>query len=207
MATATASGSECGASSNLNRRKPTAPSSTRRSCSCSPHCGHACRYAAAAGVNRRRQSEQHLWVITYPFWSRSSCSRVWQSRPVLSGQGPCARRADAIHHRVVQPRVLGFEVHAVASAAEDAQDVPALTAILVAPSGNPRRQRLLGGHDQRCAVHRRTSNTANVSTAAALARRATCRAARSFCVAVVIADRLSALLAGSRSGSEKSRAL
>jgi hypothetical protein len=53
--TATASGSECGTSSGLNRRKPSDPSRPGSVWGGSPHSGHAARYAAAAGVKRRRQ--------------------------------------------------------------------------------------------------------------------------------------------------------
>jgi hypothetical protein len=61
--TATASGSERGTSSSLNRRKPNASSKPDIVWGGSPHCGQATRYAAAAGVKRNRHSEQQTWVI------------------------------------------------------------------------------------------------------------------------------------------------
>jgi hypothetical protein len=60
---AAASGSERGAFSGLNRRYPMASARSARGCRCSPHVGHAVRYAAVAGVNRIRQPAQHAWVI------------------------------------------------------------------------------------------------------------------------------------------------
>ena len=56
--TAIASGSNGGASSGVNSRKPTAPSRPAIGCSGLPHCGQATRRHAAAGVKRSRQSGQ-----------------------------------------------------------------------------------------------------------------------------------------------------
>lgn len=67
METATASGSGSGPASSLNSRNPTVLSSPCRSCSGSPHAGHAIRHAPAAGVKRSRQSRQQAWVTVAPF--------------------------------------------------------------------------------------------------------------------------------------------
>lgn len=88
--TAAAWGSECGASSSRNRRKPTAPSNPSRVCSGSPHAGQAGRYAAAAGVKRSRQSGHEAWVISGPFWWRRS--RRWRGSPTRSFPAARVRR-------------------------------------------------------------------------------------------------------------------
>jgi len=137
--TATASGSERGTSTSLNRRKPIARSRPATGCGTFPHCGQAARYAAAAGVKRSRQSGQQMWVIADPVSldaSRPIHHRL-SSPAVLSGQSAPARPADTIHHRIIQPRVTWLEVHPVAPTAEHPQDVPAPAAILSSPTGTP----------------------------------------------------------------------
>ena len=76
------------------------------------------------------------------------------------------------------------------STTEDAQDVPALAAILAASIGTRRYMRRFGGRDQGSAGHGISAERL-MSPITSLA----CRLARCFCVAVAMADRLSALLA------------
>src|SRR5205823_8912962 len=107
-----------------------APARLARGCGGLPHAGQAVRWAAAAGVKRIRQLVQQTCVMADPFRRRARAfvRRAGQSS-VLAWQAASARWAVTVHHRIVQLRVASVEVHPVAPAAEDPQDVSALTAI------------------------------------------------------------------------------
>ena len=129
--TATASGSDGGASSGLNSRNPTASCRPAIGCGGLPHWGQATRCPPDAGVKRSRHSGQQTWVIADPLSTDSGRSFVAgrSLRPVLSRQATPAGGASPIHHRVIQPRIPHLEVHPVAPAAEHPQDVTALAPV------------------------------------------------------------------------------
>ncbi len=202
--TSTASGSAWGASSGRNRRYPTPPLSPASVCGGSPHIGQAVRNADAAGVNRIRQPGQHAWVMSDPVGAEelASAQRGRQSRSALARQFASATWAGTVHHRIVECRVTGLEIHPVAPPAEYPQDVSAFTVILTTSIDDSLDRARFGRRNQGSAGHWVTASPLLA------ARRATCRLARDFCVAVAMADRLSALLAEKRRpGSEKSWAL
>src|SRR5207237_5280489 len=116
----------------------------------SPHAGQAVRCATAAGVKRIRQLVQQAWPMTDPFFREQPAfvRRDRQSRSVLAGESAAARWAGTAHHRIVQLRVAGLEVHGVAPAAEDSQDVSALAVMLTALFDDSRDRGPVGGRDR-----------------------------------------------------------
>jgi hypothetical protein len=79
-----------------NRRKPTARSKLAIRSGRPPHSGHATRYAAAAGVKRRRQLGQQTGVITDPFdRSLKNESTPWSYRTATVPRSSTCPRADA----------------------------------------------------------------------------------------------------------------
>ena len=172
---AIASGNAAGACCGAYRRRPMAKSGRSRVRNGPPHAGQASSSAVAAGVKRSRQSGQDARVTTDPQSSHRRCTSAGEaSGRVASGQPTPAARTGLRDHRILQLGAAGLEVHLVTTEAEDVQTLPARTAILAAAAVIVRDEK----HERGCA--RDGISPLRVRPAA-----------RSFGVAVAMADRLS----------------
>jgi hypothetical protein len=108
-------------------------------------CGSAS--GASCGLNRR--------YPTAPASRARGCGGSPHAGQAVryAGEPAAARWAGTVHHRIVQVRVAGLVVRAVAPAAEDPQDVSALAVIPTASFDDSRGRRPVGGRDQRSADH------------------------------------------------------